>query len=133
MLEASVLSFSPSASFFFSFLNFAVSVLRCKRSDAQITIASWESFAAAGAGSVPSRGGKARTQFQGNRSIQIAVSGELFDFHEGCWLRIHRETWLQYLLFGGWGDLSPTPPPIPWLSCFICLMLKNSSLPESSL
>lgn len=38
--------FHPPLLFFFSFLNFSVSLLCCKRSDAQITIASWERVAA---------------------------------------------------------------------------------------
>ena len=63
-------------------------------------------------------------QFQGNRSIQIAVSGELFDFHEGCWLEAMAKPGLN--IFSLWGgDFKFRPYPlIPWLSCFICLMQK---------
>lgn len=72
-------------------------------------------------------------QFQGNRSIQITVSGELFDFHEGCWLEATAKPGLN--IFSLWGgDFKFRPYPlIPWLSCFICLMQKASSLLESSL
>lgn len=72
-------------------------------------------------------------QFQGNRSIQTAVSGELFDFCEGCWLEATAKPGLNIFSLQG-GDFKLRPHlQMPWLSCFICLMLKASSLSESSL
>lgn len=63
-------------------------------------------------------------QFQGNRSIQTAVSGELFDFCEGCWLEATAKPGLNIFSLQG-GDFKLRPHlQMPWLSCFICLMLR---------
>ena len=59
-------------------------------------------------------------QFQGNRGMQTAVSGELFDFYEGCWLEATSKPGLSILSLGGRDfKLCPHPRYLGFLVLFI--------------
>lgn len=59
-------------------------------------------------------------QFQGNRGIQIAVSGELFDFYAGCWLEATSKPGLNSLSLGERNfKLCPHPRYLEFLVLFV--------------